>query len=105
MEFHYPDWLANVVVTPKQGGKWRICVDFTDLNKDCSKDSFPLPKIYLIVNATSKHELFNFIDAFSGYLQIKMHLPDVDKTYFIIERGLYFYKIMSFGLKNTGAMY
>ncbi|GFZ00544.1 hypothetical protein Acr_14g0001790 [Actinidia rufa] len=104
-EAHYPDWLANVVVAPKKGEKWRVCVDFTDLNKACPKDSFPLPKIDLIVDATSKHELLSFMDAFSGYHQIKMYPPDVEKTSFITERGLYCYKVMPFGLKNAGATY
>ncbi|GFY99208.1 hypothetical protein Acr_13g0006090 [Actinidia rufa] len=104
-ESHYPNWLANVVVAPKKGKKWRVCVDFTDLNKACPKDSFSLPKIDLIVDLTSKHELLSFMDTFSGYYQIKMHLPDVEKTSFITERGLYCYKVMPFGLKNTGATY
>ena len=71
----------------------------------CPKDSFPLPKIDLIVDATSKHELLSFMDAFSGYHQIKMHLPDVEKTLFIIERGLYCYEVMHFSLKIAGATY
>ncbi|GFS37212.1 hypothetical protein Acr_00g0050680 [Actinidia rufa] len=66
---------------------------------------FPLPKIDLIVYATSKHELLSFMDAFSGYHQIKMYPPDVEKTSFITERGLYCYKVMPFGLKNAGATY
>ena len=88
-ESHYPDWLANIVVAPKKGEKWSICVDFIDLNK--SKDSFYLSKIDLIVDATFKHELLSFMDAFSGYHQIKMHPLDVEKTSFIIERILYCY--------------
>ncbi|GFZ03434.1 hypothetical protein Acr_16g0000580 [Actinidia rufa] len=104
-EAHYPDWLANVVVAPLKGGKWRVCVDFTDLNKACPKDSFPLPKIDLIVDATSKHELLSFMDAFLGYHQIKMYPPDIEKTSFITERGLYCYKVIPFGLKNARATY
>ena len=42
-EFYYPDWLANVVIVKKANGKWRMCVDFADLNKVCPKDSYPLP--------------------------------------------------------------
>ena len=64
---HYLDWLANVVVAPKKTGKWRVCVDFSNLNKAYPKVSFALLKIDLIVNATSKHELLSFMDAFSGY--------------------------------------
>jgi hypothetical protein len=56
-EVHYPDWLANVVMVKKSTGKWRMCVDFTDLNKACPKDSFPLPRIDLLVDSTSGHNL------------------------------------------------
>ena len=66
-EVHYPDWLANVVVVRKKNGKWRVCIDFTDLNKACPKDSFPLPHIDMLVDATAGHELLRFMDAFSGY--------------------------------------
>ena len=44
-EVYYFDWLANVVMVKKTDGKWRMCVDFTDLNKACPKDSYPLPRI------------------------------------------------------------
>ena len=81
-ESHYPNWLANIVITPKNGEKLRVCVDFTDFNKACPKDSFPLPKINLIVDETSTHELLSFMDAFSGYHQIKMHPSDIEKTFF-----------------------
>ena len=69
-EVHYPDWSANVVMVKKASGKWCICIDYTDLNKACPKDSFPLPKIDQLVNATSVHKLLSFMDAFSRYNQI-----------------------------------
>ena len=71
-EVEYPEWLANVVVVPKKGGKWWVCVDYTNLNDACTKDSFPLPRIDQIVDATSGHEMLSFLDAFSGYHQIPM---------------------------------
>ena len=71
-EVEYPEWLANVVLVKKANGKWRLCIDFTDINKACPKDSFPLPRIDLIVDATAGHELLSFMDAFSGYNQISM---------------------------------
>ncbi|KAH7576582.1 hypothetical protein JRO89_XS01G0112900 [Xanthoceras sorbifolium] len=74
-EVNYPDWLANLVVVKKKNGKWRVCIDFTDLNKACPKDFFPLPHIDMIVDATAGHELLSFMNAFSGYNQILMH-PD-----------------------------
>ena len=79
----YPEWLANVVVVPKKGNKWRVCVDYTDLNDACPKDSFPLPRIDQIVNASAGHGMLSFLDAFSGYHQIPIHPSDEEKTSFI----------------------
>ena len=104
-EVYYPDWLANVVIVPKANGKWRMCVDFTDLNKACPKDSYPLPRIDKLVDETSGYELLSFMDAFSGYHQIMMYPPDQEKTSFITEKGTYCYRVMPFGLKNAGATY
>ncbi|XP_019055681.1 PREDICTED: uncharacterized protein LOC109115782 [Nelumbo nucifera] len=89
----------------KANGKWRICINFTDLKKACPKDSFPLPRIDQLIDATTGHELLSFIDAFSGYNQIRMHPGDQERTAFITNRGLYCYKVMPFGLKNVGATY
>ena len=71
-EVSYPDWLANVVVVPKKEGKWRVCVDYTNLNNACPKDSFPLSRIDQIVDSTSGQGMLSFLDAFSGYHQIPM---------------------------------
>ncbi|KAL5777700.1 hypothetical protein ACOSP7_010626 [Xanthoceras sorbifolium] len=101
----YPCWIANVVLVKKKNGKWRICVDFTDLNKACPKDGFPLLKIDQLVDATIGHELLSFMDAYSGYNQIKMHALDEEKTTFTTYQGLYCYTVMPFGLKNVGATY
>ena len=104
-EVYYPDWLANVVMVKKSSGKWRMCVDFTDLNRACSKDSYPLPRIDTLVDSTARHELLSFMDAFSGYNQIKMGEEDQEKTSFVTSQGLFCYKVMPFGLKNAGATY
>ena len=82
-----------------------MCVDFTDLNKVCPKDSFSLPRIDQLVNATTGHELLSFMDAYSRYNQIKMHKPDEDKIAFTTDQGLYCYTVMPFDLKNAGATY
>ena len=68
----YPEWLANVVLVKKENGKWRLYIDFIDVNRACPKDSFPLPQIDLIVDATAGHEVLSFMDAFSVYNQISM---------------------------------
>uniref|UniRef100_A0A2N9IZX2 RNA-directed DNA polymerase n=1 Tax=Fagus sylvatica TaxID=28930 RepID=A0A2N9IZX2_FAGSY len=104
-EVYYPEWLANVVMVKKPNGKWRMCVDFTDLNKACPKDSYPLPRIDQLVDSTAGHKLLSFMDAFSGYNQIRMEEEDQEKTAFITSRGLFCYKVMPFGLKNAGATY
>ena len=82
-ESFYPSWLVNPVLVKKKNGKWRTCVDFTDLNKACSKDSFPLPRIDQLVNATSGNQLLSFMDAYSRYNQTPMHVPDQEHTSFI----------------------
>uniref|UniRef100_A0A2N9GAF3 Reverse transcriptase n=1 Tax=Fagus sylvatica TaxID=28930 RepID=A0A2N9GAF3_FAGSY len=104
-EVYYPDWLANVVMVKKPNGKWRMCVDFTNLNKACPKDSFPLPRIDQLVDSTAGHRLLTFMDAFSGYNQIMMDDVNQENTSFITSKGLFCYKIMPFGLKNAGATY
>ena len=101
----YPSWLENPVLVKKPNGKWRTCVDFTDLNKACPKDSFLPPRIDQLVDATSGHALLSFMDTYSGYNQIPMHVPDEEHTFFIIDRELYCYKVMPFGLKNARVTY
>ena len=104
-EVHYPEWLTNVFLVKKANGKWRICVDFTDLNKACPKDSFPLPRIDQLVDSTIGHKLLSFMDTFSGYNQIRIAEEDQENTAFITSQGLYCYKVMPFGLKNTKVTY
>ncbi|KAI3759391.1 hypothetical protein L6452_07168 [Arctium lappa] len=104
-EVKYPDWLANIVVVQKKNGKLRVCIDFTDLNKACPKDHFPLPHIDAMVDATAGYEMLTFMDAYSGYNQILMHCKYQEKTTFMTDKGIYCYKVMPFGLKNTGSTY
>ena len=80
-------------------------MDYTDLNEASPKDSFPLPHIDQIIDSTSRHGVLSFLDAFSGYHQILMHPPDLEKITFITPHGLYCYNVMPFGLKNVGATY
>ncbi|XP_068476980.1 uncharacterized protein [Phaseolus vulgaris] len=104
-EIQYPEWLANVVLVKKANGKWRMCVDFTNLNKARPKDSYPLPSIDALVDSASGCKMLSFLDAFSGYNQIKVHPRDECKTTFMTETCCYYYKVMPFGLKNVGATY
>ncbi|KAI3695247.1 hypothetical protein L1987_78239 [Smallanthus sonchifolius] len=104
-EVKFPRWLANVVVVQKKNGKWRVCVDFTDLNKACPKDPFPLPHIDSMVDATTGHEMQTFMDASSGFQQIQMEPSDQEDTAFMTPTCIYCYIAMPFGLKNAGATY
>ena len=89
----------------KANGKLRMCVDFMDLNKACLKDSYPLPWTNTLVDSTARHQFLSFMDAFSGYNQIKMEEADQEKTSFVTSQGVFCYKVMPFGLKNARATY
>ena len=104
-EIFYPQWLANTVVVKKKTEKWRVCVDFTDLNKACPKDPFPMPRIDQLVDATVGHPRTSFLDAFQGYHQIPLATEDQEKTAFVTPVGNYHYKVMPFGLKNARSTY
>ena len=104
-EVFYPKWLANTVVVKKKSRKWRVCVDFTDLNKACPKDPFPMPRIDQLVDVTAGHPRMSFLDAFQGYHQIPLALEDQEKTAFVTPTGNYHYKVMSFNLKNARSTY
>jgi hypothetical protein len=99
--FH-PEWLANpVLVRKKNSNEWRMCVDYTDLNKHCPKEPFGLPWIDQVIDSTAGCELLCFLDCYSGYHQIAIKEEDQEKTAFITPFGAYYYTTMSFGLKNA----
>jgi len=77
-----------------------MCVDFTDLNNACPKDLYPLPNIDVLVDSASGCALLSFLDAYSGYNQIKMHSSDEDKTTIMGGTTNYCYRVMPFGLKK-----
>ena len=97
--------VANPVLVKKKNGKWRMCVDYTGLNKACPKAPFPLPRIDQIVDSTMRCELLCFLDAYSGYHQKKMKESDQLATSFITPIGIFCYVTMPFGLRNAGATY
>ena len=104
-EVEYPEWLANVVLVKKADDKWRLFINFTNINKACPKESFPLLRIDLIMDAIAGHELLSFMDAFSSYNQISMDPNDQEKTSFITAQGTYCYWVIPFRLKKAGATY
>jgi ribonuclease HI len=104
-EVKYPEWLANTVMVKKANGKWRMCIDFTDLNKACPNDEFPLPRIDSLVDAAASSELMSLLDCNSGYHQIWMKKEDEPKTSFITPSGTYCYLRMLEGLKNAGGSF
>jgi hypothetical protein len=104
-EVKYPECLANTVMVKKANGKWRICIDFTDLNKACPKDEFPLPRIDSLVDAAASSKLMSLLDCYSGYHQIWMKKEDEPKTSFITPSGTYCYLRMPEGLKNAGGSF
>jgi len=84
-EVYYPKLLANLVLVKKSNGTWRTCVDYTDLNKACPKDCYPLPRIDQLVDATSGHKLLSLMDAYSAYNQIPMLEKDEKHTSFVTD--------------------
>jgi hypothetical protein len=103
--FHH-EWLANpVLVRKKNLNEWRMCVDYTNLNKHCPKDPFGLPRIDQVIDFMAGCDLLCFLDCYSGYHQIAINEEDQEKTAFITPFGAYCYMTMSFGLKNADAPY
>jgi hypothetical protein len=102
---YHPEWLPNPVLVIKKNNEWRMCVDYTDLNKHCHKDPFGVPRIDEVIDSTAGCELLSFLDCYSSYHQISLREKDQIKTFFIMPFGAYCYTTMSFGLKNVGATY
>ena len=107
--FIYPisdsQWVSPLVVVPKKNGKWRICVDYRELNTATLKDHFPFPFIDQVLDTLARKKFFSFLDGFSGYIQIKIALEDQDKTTFTCPWGTYAYKVLPFGLCNAPATF
>jgi hypothetical protein len=102
-EVKYPVWLANTVPVKKKNGKWRMCVDFTDLNKACKKEDFPLERVDKIVDDAANSEMLSLLDMFSGYHQIRVRKEDEEKTSFITPFGTFCFVRMPEGLKTQDA--
>jgi hypothetical protein len=99
-------WVSNPVIVPKKNTDvQRVCVDYTSLNKHCPKNPFPLPRIDQIIDSIAGCVRLSFLDAYSGYNQIKLKKEDKEKIAFITLYGVFCYQVMPFGLKNAGATY
>jgi hypothetical protein len=101
----YPSWLANPILVEKPDGSWRMCIDYTSLNKACPKDEYPHPRICQIVDSMATCELLSLLDAYSGYYQISLATDDEEKTSFITLFRIFYYTKMDFMLKIGGATY
>jgi hypothetical protein len=96
----YPSWLANPILVEKTDGSWRMCIDYTGLNKACPKNEYPLPRICQILDSTMTCELLSFLDAYLNSHQISLATDDEEKISFITPFGIFCYTKMAFGLKN-----
>jgi hypothetical protein len=103
----YAEWISSVVPVQKKDGRWRVCVDFRDLNRATPKDEYLMPVAETLINEAAGHKILSFMDGNTGYNQIFMASEDVNKTAFRVPGvvGLFEYVVMTFGLKNAGATY
>jgi hypothetical protein len=103
----YAEWISSIVPVQKKDGRWRVYVDFRDLNRATPKDEYPMPVVEMLINAAACNKILSFMDGNAGYNQIFMAPEDIHKTAFRVPgaMGLFEYVVMTFGLKNAGATY
>ena len=104
-EVKYSTWLSNFVMVKKANEKWQMCTDYTNLNRACPKDAYPLPNIDRLVDGASEFQVLSFLDTYFENNQIKMHTPNEEKMIFITEDVNFSYRVMPFNLKNASATY
>ena len=98
-------WLSPIVIVPKKNGKLRICIDFRKLNAATKKDPYPLPFTEEVLDSVAGHEMYSFLDGYSGYHQIQIAPEDRHKTAFVTDWGAFVWIVMPFGLKNAPPTY
>lgn len=103
VEIQFTKWLSYMVVVPKGLDKWMMCTDYTDLNKVYPKDPYPLPRIHILVDSIVGYAMLSMMDVYQGYYQIFITEKDMDKTTFITNKCVYYYREMLFWLKNVGS--
>jgi hypothetical protein len=103
----YAEWISSIVPVQKKDGRWWVCVDFRNLNWATPKGEYPVPVAEMLINAAASNKILSFMDGNASYNQIFMALKDSHKTTFRVPSavGLFEYVVMTFGLKNAGAMY
>jgi hypothetical protein len=103
----YDEWISSIVPIQKKDGRWRVCVDFRDLNRATPKDEYPMPVAETLINAAAGNKILSFMDGNTGYNQIFMAPEDIHKIAFRVPGavGLFEYMVMTFGLQNAGATY
>jgi hypothetical protein len=103
----YAEWISSIVPVQKKDGQWRVYVDFWDLNRAAPKDEYPMPVAETLINVAAGNKILSFMDGNASYNQIFMAPEDIHKTTFRVPSvvGLFEYVVMTFGLKNAGAMY
>jgi hypothetical protein len=103
----YAEWISSIIPMQKKDGRWRVCVDFKDLNRATPKDEYPMPVAETLINAAADHKILSFMDGNAGYNQIFVAPEDVNKTAFRVPGvvGLFEYVVMTFGSKNASATY
>jgi hypothetical protein len=100
-EVQYSVWVVNVVMVPKKNGIMRMCIDFTELNKVCPKDPYPLPRIDIIIDQAAGCEMLSLLDCFFGYHQVWMRREDEAKTGFTPPFDIFCFVRMPEGLRNA----
>ena len=98
-------WVSPLVIVPNKNGKWRICVDYRELNKATQKEHFPLPFIDQVLDTLAGKQFFSFLHGFSGYNQIQIAPEDQDKNTFTCSWGTFAYRVFPFGLCNAPATF
>jgi hypothetical protein len=103
----YAEWISSIIPVQKKNCRWRVCVDFGDLNRATPKDEYPMPVVETLINTAAGHKILSFMDGNACYNQIFMAPEDVNKTAFRVPGavGLFEYVVTTFGLKNAGATY
>jgi hypothetical protein len=103
----YADWISTIVPIQKKDGRWRVCMDFRDLNRATPKDEYLMPIAKTLINAAADNKILSFMDGNASYNQIFMAPEDIHKTAFRVPGaiGLFEYVVMTFGIKNAGATY